>query len=455
MFKIVDIEARDSDNIRHLRPGIVYEPLERVLDLPYAWVCSIGEYRSAETYAGIIRRFINYLLSRPIDPFDEKIIQNFWTYVTASDIRKWQQYRRDKLLTNKKGASHETIKKEAETLVQFLLYAHESGEKMLYNPKIKNVIIKTRFQDDFLEGIRSPTKERQKIDYSDIHLPEEIDTESNDDLQEDFDYLPNNYSYLPPHQINLALELFKDEVYQCISLAALHTGLRNFELLGIPVMTAGLGFVCNPIQLKARLDRGETTQILNVKGKGSKIREDGIPFDIETWLEIMNIWWPVYNFRKNQYEANHGELNPNVLWITKSLTPLYCPPNDKSKHKKPLSILGRAFNYVSSDQRNENNTSLSYGFRFNYYKFRHTFATSFCYEAMNTADNWDSEYWFKDITLRNELRKRMGHAKFGTTISNYISSAIEAHHLICGGDTRLHPPIGNHLAQVARNVSQL
>ena len=390
------------------------------------------------------------MFSRPIKPFDEEGILVFWLYVTVDDIMAWQQSRMDERMASGKGAQWETVVREAEIVTQFLHFVSKSGERMLFNPRTRTVLTRAEAEDSMLKGMVAARKEKEVIDYEDIRIPRPIvveeDTDDEDLYPDNDQSLPNNFGYLPAYQIDLALELFADPVYVAISLVGQHTGLRNFEALGIPVMTAGRDFVSSPNMLRKMLRKGQKEMILNVKGKGSNTRE--VPFDIETWLGIMEFWWPEFQRRKVLYTQTTGkDLPAKVLWINKQLKPLYCDPDNKSLHKDQLESLQKAFDYIS--QKKKGCTVNAYGFKINYYKFRHTFATLFVYDAMKEKDNWDGAHWVRDLSIRNDLRKRMGHKLLSTTFEHYVESAIFLHLQEKGDAKRWFPDAMSHLDKIS------
>jgi hypothetical protein len=451
MFEIITTRATDTDGVKYTRPALVYiyKSLAKVLDYPYVWACKFAEFNTAVEYLKILRRFVSYLLLRPSNHFDENGILDFWLYVTAGDIKAWQQSRTDELMASGKGAKWDTIVREAQIVTQFLHFVSKSGERMLYNPRTKTILARAVAEDSMLKGMVESRKEKEVIDYEDIRIPRPVageeDADCNDLYPDDDTSLQNNFGYLPAFQIDLAMELFADPVYVAISFAGQHTGLRNFEVLGIPVMTAGHGFVSSPIMLRSKLRKGQEEMILNVTGKGSNTRP--IPFDVETWLAIMEFWWPEFEKRKKRYKETTGkELPANVLWITKGLKPLYCDPKNKPSHKVPLERLHSAFRYISQEKKVC--TKDAYGFKINYYKFRHTFATLYYYDAMKSADDWDGARWLKDISIREDLRKRMGHKLLTTTIENYVESAIFLHLQEKGNAKHWFPDTMAHLDKI-------
>jgi hypothetical protein len=452
MFKIITTEAPDHDGVNYTRPTLQYKG--KVLDYPYVWACSFEEFNTSEEYLKILRRFAFYLLKRTINPFDENGIADFWLYVTAGDIKNWQQARMETLRTSKKGAKWNTVVREAEIVTQFLHFVSGRGESMNFRPNTKTILNRAEAEDSILSGMMPARKKKDVVDYKDIRIPRPIvseeDAESDDQYLDNDQLLENNFGYLPSFQIDLAIELFPDPVYVAISLAGQHTGLRDFEVLGIPVMTAGRTFVSSPIMLRRKLRSGHMEMILSVKGKGSEPRN--VPFDIETWLGIMDFWWPEFQDRKRRYKETTGtDLPASVLWITKQLEPIYCKPDNKPSHKGPLGKLQKAFYYISKKKRYC--TENAYGFRINYYKFRHTFATLFVYDAMEKSNDWDGARWVNDLAIREDLRKRMGHKLLSTTFRNYVESAIFLHHQRKGESKRWFPDVMVHLEKFRTNRS--
>ena len=452
MLKIITTEAKDHDGLKHTRPTLVYEgKVLRVLDYPYVWACSFVEFNTSEEYTKILRRFAIFMLRRPVKPFDEDTILDFWLYVTAGDIKAWQQFRVDERIISGKGAQWDTIVREAEIVTQFLYFVSKSGERMLFNPRAKAALTRAVAEDSMLRGMVAARKVTEVIDYEDIRIPLPVAGErdaSDDDLyHDDYPILQNNFGYLPSFQIDLAMELFVDPLYVAISLAGMHTGLRDFEVLGIPVMTAGLKFASSPSMLRNMLRKGQDEMMLEVRGKGSKIRE--VPFDVRTWLSIMEFWWPEFDRRKRHYKETTGkDLPAKVLWINKQLQPIYCDPESKPSHKKSLEKLQKAFYYIS--RKKKGCTEKAYGFRINYYKFRHTFATLFVYEAMKKANDWNGARWVSDLSIRNDLRKRMGHKLLSTTFENYVESAIFLHCQENGEAKRWFPDAMAHLDKLIK-----
>ena len=430
MLEIIQTTAKDHDGIEYVRPGLFYD--EKLLDLPYVWASRYPKYSTSEEYLKILRRFINYLFERPIGAFDIEKIFSFWTYVTAGDIRTWQQARAQERQATGRGASWDTVKGEAEIVAQFFGWAKEQGVPLLYSPKTQVVLQRSQAEDDLLKGMAAKRREKKVYDYEDINIPKPIDLDAKGDIDDEDLYLfvaeelPNDSPVFSTSQLIKVVDLFFDPVYKAITYAGYHTGLRNHEALGIPTITAGLGFVCDPASLRKKLRDGKKEMILNVEGKSKDPRK--IPFEIKTWLEIMAYWWPIREQRKRKYKEETGkDLPAKVLWISKDLKPLYCDPENEPAHKGPKSSLQKAFYYVGNDKRNSKCTALQYGFRANYYKLRHTFATRFVYEAMTKTKDYKADNWISDIHLRNQLMKRMGHRVLSTTFENYVHEAALLH----------------------------
>ena len=448
MFEIITTHATNHEGVKYTRPALVYKPKSKVLDHPYVWACKFAEFNTSEEYLKILRRFVVYLMTRPCNPFDEKGILDFWRFVTAGDIQVWQQSRMEEAMANGKGDKWDTIAREAKIVTQFLYSVSNAGESMIFHPRTKTILSRAEAENSVHEG----RGKKVAVDYEDIQIPRPIisvEDVDHDDLYPDDDQsLPNNFGYLPSFQIVLAMELFADPVYEAISLAGYHTGLRNFEALAIPVMTAGRTFVSSPTMLKNKLREGHTEMILKVKGKGSKPRK--VPFDIATWLGIMEIWWPEFQDRKRRYKETTGkDLPAKVLWINKQLKPLYCDPDDKTSHKSSLSCLQKAYYYISKTKNGC--TEITSGFRINFYKFRHTFATLFIYDAMKKSNDWDGARWLMDMSIRDELRERMGHKLLSTTFKHYVDSAIFLHLHETGNAKRWFPDPMAHLERVNRS----
>jgi len=448
MFKIVKTTTVGPNSVRYVRPALVYEPLEKVLTYPYVWACNAVEYSTAEERLKVLRRFATYLMQRPTRAFDEGGILEFWQYVTAGDIQAWQQARNDERLATGKGARWDTIQREAELVVQFLKYVADSGVTLNFEPTTKIVLTNAQANDSMLKGMVDRRKEREVVDYKDIRIPrpevgDEYDVDDYPDSSIELDPAIN-FDYLPMEQLRVVLELFPDKVYEAITLTGLHTGMRNFEILGIPVMTADRGFVSSPEMLRKKLREGCKEMYLRVEGKGSKTRT--VPFDIASWLLIMEVWWPEYQHRRRRFrEVTGTDLPGRELWITKDLEQLYCDPRMKSMHKERKSKLTKAFYYISGHKGNPRRTELVYGFSANYYKIRHTFATRFFYDAMSKTGNWNGDHWIRDMSIRNELRERMGHKSLLTTLEHYIETAIQWHERETPGSGRWHPNIAEYL----------
>jgi len=422
MFDIIKTNAIDHDSVQHIRPALVYTPAMRILDYPYVWVCTFLEFSTADSYLHILRRLLMYLAERPVKPFDAEGLCKFWRYVTAGDIRAWQQFRLKTRRVKKGSASWETVTREAEIVVQFLHYVSKLGVTMLYSPTEKTVLTRTQAEDCMLKGIVDVRKAKKVLDYKDIRVAQpDYETEDYDVDEEESQLDPStNFDHLLDHQIDLACSKFHDKVFEVITLAGLHTGLRNFEILGIPFRTAKGEFTSDPVALAKKLKAGKKTMELTIKGKGSKTRT--IPVCVETWMGIMKLWWPIYKVRKKMFQKTGKELPLQVLWITKDLTPLYCDPNSKSTHEKPLEKMRKAFQYVSHIK--DGCTEKAYGFKFNYYKLRHTFATIYVYEVMKAKNNWDGAHWIAELSIKKDLMERMGHKILSTTFNHYVTCAV-------------------------------
>lgn len=441
MFEVIGTSAVDHEGIHHNdQPTLVYTPTGKVLDLPYLFSCSQEKYNTSWTYLHRLKNFMVYLLKRPEEPFDIDLALEFWSYVEPGDIKKWQIHRYDQRRFNKKMADWPTITLEAETVYLFMHFASGYGTRMLHVPTTCMKSVRSGAAGGMLEGIKASHVLKEVVDYAPIKIAKpkfENDYEIDDlEFEEDEVKLPNDFRYLPAHQIGLAIELFPDRVYEWISAAALHTGLRPFELLSMPTITPGRHFVCDPAMLRNKIRRGEEEMIFKVTdGKGGKPRE--IPIDLKVWLDIMERWWPELQRRIKRYKETEGKDMPfpRTLWINAELQPLYCDPDNPKSHKKPLAALSKAFQYVSSLKK-DCCTMRDYGFRFYYYKLRRTFATLYFYEIMSRTDNFDGQHWWSNTTHTEDLRVRMGHKRIGTTIKHYIDNALDIHRRSQEGDGR-------------------
>lgn len=433
MVNIIKTVALDHDDEEHVRPALFID--EKLLDYVYIWSCTHADYDTASTYISHLYRFVNYLLNRTKRPFTEDRAFDFWTMVTNDDIKAWQRARMRDNQLNRKAANYHTVKKEAHTVVRFLHWVHGQGVSMLFNPITKTILERSQAEDDLLTGINTEAKEKKIVDYIDVDIPETIVERVEDDGdidEEDLiiyidDALSNDFGWLPIDQFTKVIDMFPDPVYKAMSCAGLHTGLRNFELMGIPTVTPGRTFVCNPRELREKLRNNETELSLKIpKGKGDSART--IPIDTETWLEIMSYWWPIREERKRRLKDKHGiDLRIDQLWISKSLVPLYCDPQNDSTHKKAKDALGKAFYWISLNENNPNRSAALYSFKANYYKLRHTYATLYVYEIMAEKNDFDGGHWVTNMWLRNDLMKRMGHKVLKTTFEHYVECAVLLH----------------------------
>ncbi len=460
MAEIVKTKALDGDGHEHVRPALFID--ERLLDYVYVWSCSLGDYDTAYTYLSQLNRFIEYLINRSSQPFIKEAALKFWEKVSNKDLKDWQRIRMRANQLNKKKASFDTVRAEARTVLRFMSWVHDQGVSLLFEPKKKVILEKAQAEDGILRGIDTERREKEVIDYDLIEVPDPIKerSQSEDIEEEDLeifvdDTLPNDHGWLPIDQFLITVDAFSDPVYEAMSYSAFHTGVRNFELMGFPTVTAGREFVCNPRELQKKLRNGEKEMLLRIpKGKGGNART--IPIDIESWLWIMSIWWPVREERKRKLMDKTGiELGIDQLWISKSLVPLYCNPLDDSDHKTAKDALSSAFYWISSNKANLNSTSVLHGFKANFYKLRHTFATLYVYEVMRENEIFDGGYWITNLSLRNDLMNRMGHKILKTTFEHYVEEAVILHSNTEGKGGVWYPAMNyiQHLEERSRLMS--
>lgn len=460
MIEIITLKASDEDGEIHIRPALFIN--EKLLDYVYVWSCTLKSFDTAYTYVSHLRRFARYLLTRTKQPFTEEGLYEFWSKVTAGDIKGWQRRRFEAHQNDRKKADYDTVRNEARTLVLFMDWLIQQGVALLYEPKHRVVQPKPVDKDDMLAGINTETTEREVIDYSDIEVSDPVvERNEDDDVDEEDlrifvdDTLPNDRGWLTEDQFAEIISAFSDPVYKAMTYAGFHTGVRNFELMGFPTFNAGRDFVCNPRELRAKLRNGEETMHLRIpKGKGGEPRT--IPIETEDWLDIMSLWWPIREERKRQLMDKKGiKLRHDQLWISKSLVPLYCDPNNDTNHKTAKAALCAAFYWISGNKANPNRLAVKHGFSANYYKLRHTFATLWVYEVMRNADegrgNWDGSYWLAETSLKNDLRKRMGHKILKTTFEHYVEDAVIIHGATSGKQEVWYPGKGylDHLKNVS------
>ncbi|WP_378954573.1 hypothetical protein [Pelosinus sp. sgz500959] len=419
-FRIEDIDEKVLGS-RYQHVVLIYEPREEILSYPAIWLSEHG-YTTGFEYAKILQRFCNYLADGPWSS-DEVMLLSFWRFTTANSIKAWKTKRIEKKYAEGKvSPSIGTIDREGSIICKFLDWVKfEKKVNTLWDGNRKTVTKARAIHNDLLRGIAGP-KSKEVVDVNtNVSFSPDSEDYPIEGLAKRQQTKP--HEYLHDSQLGDLFRAFPDVVYKYIGLIAYITGVRDFEVLGIPYWRTdrdGNVFISDPNLIRERLN--EETIILKVLGKGKKLRN--VKIDMKSWLEIMESWSPIYEERKKLYEKKTGEKLPlHILWLDKSGNPIYCPPQDQRKHYKPLRKLQDAFYYVNKG-RKKDPLLVRFGRSVDYYCLRHTYATNYVLQIMEVRRERERNDYINDHSLRHDLANQMGHSSIDTTFSKYIDNAI-------------------------------
>lgn len=420
-FVLEDIDTTVLET-RYQHAVLIYKPQEQLLSYPSVWLSEQRSYKTGIEYAKILQRFCNYLTTLPFFSNEENIL-SFWHYTTVETIKAWKTFRiQKKYNENRISPAFETIDREARIVCLFLDWVKfDKNVDTLWNGKRKTIIKARAIHNDFLHGIVGP-KSREVVD---VNLTVSFSPGNKDypieGLARRRQSKPHEYLY--DEQILVLINSFPDNVFKYICLTAYISGLRDFEVLGIPywsIYETGKTFVSDPNLLKPIFN--DKYIMLPVLGKGKKLRE--VKFDIFSWYKIMESWAPLYLERKKIYENKTGHKLPlNILWLDKSGDPIYCPPQDERSHYKSLRKLQDAFYYVNKGQKKDP-LFTKFGRSVDYYCLRHTYATNYILRVMEARRERDKDKYIEDHSLRHDLANQMGHSAIDMTFAKYVDNAI-------------------------------
>jgi integrase len=425
-FKIVNIDATIK-GVRHQHAVLVYIPKKHLLSYLTIWLGK-HTYKTGKEYAKVFQRFCSYLANNRFT--DEEMLLSFWRYIMVEEIIAWKTYRiLEKYDKNKVSPSLATIDREAHIVCEFLDWVKwDKCLNTLWDGKRKTIRQAKQIHSDILRGISGPKEiEVVDVDLNVSTFPDNKDYPA-EGLAKKLQSRP--HEYLHDKQVSIVISAFSDKVFKFISLLCYLTGLRPFEALAVPYWHTyqdGTVFVSDPHLIRKRLaeDEKEGRKIkvmtLKVLGKGKKERL--VTVDTESWLSIMEAWAPLYQERKEKYEDRTGEALPlSILWLDKSGTPIWCPPQDDREHERPLKKLQNAFYYISKG-RKKDQLSVKFGHKIDYYCFRHTFATNYILRVMEARRERTKDAYLEDYSLRHDLANQMGHSDIGMTFSHYVDNA--------------------------------
>jgi len=321
IFQMVDID-KTVMGVRYQHPVLIYRPTDEMLDYVAVWLSEF-QYNTSKTYAVILRRFCTYLATKE-NPFDPEMLLSFWNYIDVDGIKAWKTYIITKKYRAKKASPiPSTIDREAQIVADFLHWVkNDMGLKTVWDGNLKRVAKAKALHHDMLKGIAGPNeREVVQIDAHVAFAPEDEDYPVEGLARRS---QSKAHEYLHDEQIPTVINAFPDPVYKYICFTGYITGLRNFEVLGVPYWRSyldGTVFDSDPNKIMQRLD--EKNLVLKVLGKGDKLRLVKVP--AKSWLTIMENWAPLYHERKKMYEAKTGEkLSLSTLWLDKRGNPIYC-----------------------------------------------------------------------------------------------------------------------------------
>lgn len=432
---------------------VMYQPESYLLDYPAVYL-SRFTYKTGERYAGSLQRFSNYLAEQ-VYLYDKEVLLTWWLYIDLSKIREWKTNRiLERILAKSSVPSNRHIDRDALDICKFMTWIKHPDEMNIswarWDGSKKTIVTKSHsLETNMLKGMVGPrTREVFSGDtLVQIHTDEDaVPIEGFADSIQD-----KPFAYLEIDQFRFVCNAFPDVVYKFIAMTGSITGVRTHEVLAIPRQVRyndGSSFTAEPHQIrrlvaeiekynlsnKEEIDRRNEQHInaenkftsvpklkgmmLKVLGKRQKLRE--VQVNLDSWLMIMEAWWPIYNARKKLYEAKYGEIPLKYLWLNKKGEPIYCNPLDPKKHKAMTGKVQSAFSYVS----NRFSLQERFGFKVRYYCIRHTYATNFVLDLMRHKPQTSEQEWLNDIRARTFLARQMGHSSIQTTYASYIHYAI-------------------------------
>jgi integrase len=236
------------------------------------------------------------------------------------------------------------------------------------------------------------------------------------------------HDYLYGDQIKRFIHAFPDPVWKHVCLTTYLTGIRDHEVLAIPRYVRyknGAYFTSIPAQIAERIAKGETTQTLEVLGKGKKDRK--VIFPLKAWLEIMIDYEKLYKVRAQKYLAKTGNKPElHLLWFNKIGKELYCKPGDQLNYEKYTSPLTSAVYRVAT----RGGLATEFGHSLDYYCLRSTFATNYLINVRIARQSDPKEQtptaasFLIDTRLINALEGQMGHDHIRTTYKHYIHNVF-------------------------------
>lgn len=438
MIKLITITGKHRGKSLY-HPGLVYEPEEQVLFMATRWAGTHPNTGTAQRYLKVLSAFCRHYEKRMQGSSGTAdIIVNFERYVHRHDIEEWMTSRADQRdLKEGSSPTDRTIEQEAVIVGNYLHWAKDElksrGITIPYTVgKIYMKSVRLKKRRNFLAGAKDHVTV-ETIDHG-LHLSREPTPGTDPKIMAKRSQV-NGHVYFKPEELKEFIVSFTDPVWTFAAMTAYITGLRPHELLAVPRYAPykyGKFFTSNPTELRRLKANGQTEIIYECYGKGEKHRE--VVFVIKDWIEIMDLYEPIYQQRREYYERTTGvKLKPHILWLTKPCKDAhkmvqYCLPGDQMNYDNYLHSLRDAVRYAKTKNKLEDR----FGHPVDFYALRHTFATNLVInivkadKALREKADRDPLSIIEDYGLRQLVMNQLGHEDFETTFKHYVDNLVAA-----------------------------
>lgn len=435
MFNIVLINGiYNGKTVR--QAGLVYNKELQTMYLPTKWAGTFKSPNTARKYLSKISFFLGYLYTQIQDDKNkDEIILNFERHVNKLWIDRWISYRVT-MRGGKKSPSNKTIKNDAIRVANYLVFAKKEleaqGIDVPYNGETSFTVKIKRQDSDPRKGVMNNIeKKATRHDFNVAFNPEETSKEAIAEKSQEMGHM-----FLTDEQVYKFVNSFADKVYTTIAEICFISGMRPFEILGLPRYERYGGgdnfFTTDPVALRELLAKGTKTITYICLGKNRKKRK--VKFLIKQLLFVMEKYEPLYQERKRIYEdKNNIKLEPKHLWLSKGSktdgpTLRFIEPGDDFYYEPNSTPIITAVDGA----RERANLDEIFGEKVTFYALKHTYCTRFLIEIIQKSKELKDELKkspeseLLDATLRKELQNQVGHDDWETTWTHYIHKAIAA-----------------------------
>lgn len=361
--------------------------------LSHANLFLMSEARSSlntsNRYSNVISMFYRYLSTDP--NFADLALENYHTFTTNNDIRRWQISRQTKRIAEQSlSPSSETIYEDAKVLLGYFHWLNTNGYLTNVDVELKTCIANFK-SERMLAYVQA--KARTTRNSKNIRI---LDKEARQ-----FAFS----SLITPDEVKQYLKSFADPAYATIFNLALGTAMRPIDLCKFPHIGDRKNVHILPY---SEMDKEKLTFQYTVYGsKGNKTRTIVIHRDDLKMLDDSYIK-PLYETRRKLYKERYGKDCPlSILFLNNRGIPI-----------TPAMIASRGTAAKRKAQADYT------GFRdcITFYHSRHWWPTVFIIQFFGD-DLLTKAVDYLWAACAEALKTQMGHESIETTFHHYVDKA--------------------------------